>query len=88
MVTIHKQDVASWLLVGFQANLHAVQEKLRFFEHKYQQPWNLFEQQINANRDEDFSRWDDYIEWKSYVRMQEDIAKKIDEIKHGHFEIA
>jgi len=87
MITVNKQDVANWLLMDYQANLHNVKEKLRFFELKYNQTWNVFEQEIKKSRQEDFSKWDDYIEWKAYLKTAEDIAFKIQEVKNGHFAI-
>ncbi len=72
MITIHKQEVATWLLTDYQATLHAIREKLRLFEQKYNQSWNMFEHEIKASQKEDFSKWDDYIEWKAYIKMSED----------------
>jgi len=87
MITVNKQDVANWLLMDYQATLYNVKEKLRFFELKYNQTWNVFEQEIKKSRQEDFSKWDDYIEWKAYLKTAEDIAFKIQEVKNGHFAI-
>ncbi len=87
MITVHKQEIANWLLIDCQATLHTVREKLHFFEQKYHQSWNTFKQQIKNSADENFSQWDDYIEWKDYIKMVEDVTIKIQEIKHGHFAI-
>jgi len=88
MITIHKQEVATWLLMDYQATLHTLREKLRLFEKKYNQSWNAFKHKVKTSKKEDFSQWDDYIEWKAYVKMSEEIVYKIEEVKHGHFEIA
>ena len=88
MITIQKQNVANWLLAEYLATSHAVNEKLRLFERKYAQTWGEFSKEIENASDEDFSQWDDYIEWKAYVKTAKDLAFKIDEVRHGNFEIA
>jgi len=88
MITVRKQEVANWLLLDYQAKLFTPQEKLRFFEQKYQQSRNTFEQQIKTASKENFSQWDDYMEWKAYIKMVEEIVTKINEVQHGNFEVA
>ena len=88
MITVRKQEVANWLLLDYQAKLFTLHEKLRFFEQKYQQSWNTFEQQIKTASKENFSQWDDYMEWKAYIKMVEEIVTKINEVQHGNFEVA
>jgi hypothetical protein len=85
MITIQKQNVANWLMVEYLATLHAVNEKIRLFEHKYAQRWEEFSTDLKATSAENFDHWDDYIEWKAYVKMAGDLARKIDEVKHGNF---
>ena len=88
MITVRKQEVANWLLLDYQAKLFTLREKLRFFEQKYQQSWNTFEQQIKTASKENFSQWDDYMEWKASIKMVEEIVTKINEVQHGNFEVA
>ena len=88
MVTVYKQEIADLLLLEYHASLHTVRGKLRFFEQKYNQPWNSFKQQVEDASQEDFSRWDDYIEWKSYMKIFDELSCKIEEVRHGHFEVA
>lgn len=88
MITVQKKDVAKWLLMDYQANLYVIQEKLHFFELKYNQSWDSFEQQIKNSSREDFNKWDDYMEWKAYIKMEEEIKTKIKEVKYGYFEMA
>ena len=88
MITIQKQEVASWLLAEYLATLHTVREKLRLFEQKHHQTWQTFAQQTKDPKKEDFAQWDDYIEWKAYIKMAEEVITKIDEVKHGNFEVA
>jgi hypothetical protein len=88
MITIQKQSVANWLLAQYMATSYTINEKIRLFERKYGQTWTDFSRKIELAKDEDFEQWDDYIEWKAYVKMAEDLAFKIDEVKHGNFEVA
>ncbi|MBE2222914.1 MAG: hypothetical protein IAF02_15320 [Anaerolineae bacterium] len=88
MITIQKQHVANWLMAEYLANSHAVNEKIRLFERKYGQTCAEFSQAVKNSSAENFNQWDDYIEWKAYVKTAEDLALKIDEVKHGNFEIA
>jgi hypothetical protein len=88
MITVTKQDVGNWLLIEYLSNQHAINEKLRFFEQKYHQPWEAFAADIETSVKEDFAKWDDYIEWKAYIKTYEELSVKINEVRHGNFEIA
>ena len=88
MIKIQKQEIASWLLLDYQAKLFNFKEKLNLFESKYQKSFSEFESNINKSVKENFEMWDDYIEWKSYYKMSIDFENKIKEVEHGHFEIA
>ena len=88
MVTVYKQDIAEWLLMEYHAALHTVREKIRLFEQKYNQSWNDFKEQVEHTEQEKFSRWDDYIEWKAQMKISEELSAKIEEVRHGNFEIA
>jgi hypothetical protein len=87
MITVQKQHVANWLIAEYLATLHAVNEKLRLFEHKYGQTWDEFSKEVEIASDEDLTQWDDYIEWKAYVKTAKDLALKMDELRHGNFEV-
>lgn len=88
MITVQKQSVINLLMVEYMADFHAVNDKLRFLERKYNQTWDVFSQEVESASEEDFEQWDDYIEWKAYVRAANNLAIKMDEVKHGNFEIA
>ncbi|MCI5150653.1 MAG: hypothetical protein D3916_14925 [Candidatus Electrothrix sp. MAN1_4] len=88
MVTVYRQEIAEWLLMEYHAALHTVREKIRLFEQKYKQSWNEFKEQVEHAEQEDFSRWDDYIEWKSQIKILDELSVKIEEVRHGNFEIA
>ena len=85
MITIQKQNVANWIMAEYLATSHAVNEKIRLYERKYGQTWDEFSQSI-GQASEDFDRWDDYIEWKAYEKMAQELAHKINEVKHGNRE--
>jgi len=87
MIAVKKQDVGNWLLIEYLSTLHTISEKLRFFEQKYHQSWETFNTDIATSVKEDFARWDDYIEWKAYIKIKEELSAKIDEVRHGNFEI-
>ena len=88
MLTIPKEQVANWLLLEYMATAHTVNEKIRLFEQKYAQPWETFAQSIQTASEEDFEQWDDYIEWQAYTKMAQNLAAKMDEVRHGYFELA
>ncbi len=88
MITVQKQHIADWIVVGYLADLHTVSEKLRYFEQKYSRTWKDFSKQIKDSCSENFDRWDDYIEWKAYIKTDNDLRFKIEEIRRGNFEIA
>jgi len=88
MITVQKQNIADWIVVGYLADLHTVTEKLRYLEQKYSQTWDEFSKQIKESSSENFNRWDDYIEWKAYVKTDKDLKFKIEEVRRGNFEIA
>lgn len=88
MITIPKQQVANWLLLEYLATAHAVNEKIRLLERKYAQTWEEFSTAVQTAPEEDFEQWEDYIEWKAYNKMAHSLAVKMDEVRHGHFELA
>lgn len=88
MITVQKQSVASWLLAELLATWHTANEKNRLYECKYKQTWEEFSKAVETASEEDFARWDDYIEWKAYRKMVKETAAKIEEVKHGNFEVA
>lgn len=88
MLTVPKQSVANWLMAEYLATKYTVNEKIRLYERKYDQSWESFSHSLHAASEENFERWDDYIEWKAYRKLAEELAVKLDEIKHGNFEVA
>ena len=87
MLTVQKQSVANWLLAEYLATKHTVNEKIRLYERKYDQSWENFSHSLETATDENFDQWDDYIEWKAYQKLAEELAVKLNEVKHGNFEV-
>jgi hypothetical protein len=87
MITVSKQEVGNWLLMEYMAARHTAQSRLRFFEQKYRQSWEDFDNKIKLSEKEDFDIWDDYIEWKAYVKTAKELSAKIDEVRHGNFAV-
>lgn len=87
MLVVDKQNIANMLLLETFSEMHQVQDKLNYFRRKYQQDFESFSKQIE-NENEDFERFDDYMEWKAYTKMFYNISQKIEDLKHGNFQIA
>ena len=88
MHTLSKQQVGNWILLDYSAQKQAYQEKIKYFEKKYGTNCLTFGQQIEQATTENFEAWDDYIEWKAYQQLLSELLTKIDDIKHGHFQVA
>ena len=87
MVIVHKQNIADILLMEALGELHQVREKLRLFQQKYQQSFEEFSSRLERE-EENFERFDDYIEWKAYMQLLHEIEQKIEDLKHGNFQVA
>ena len=88
MQTLSKQQVSNWILLDYNAQKQIFQEKIHFLERKYMTDFTSFEKKIEQANTESFEAWDDYIEWKAYQQFLSEILIKIDEIKHGDFQMA
>jgi len=86
MVVFSKQNIGNILLLEAFGELHQVREKLRFFQGKYQQDFENFSKQLKDGK-ENFEHFDDYIEWKAYTKLFHETKKKIEDLKHGNFQI-
>ena len=87
MITIQQQHIGGFLIFEYLSSLHTVNEKLRFFENKYNNTFESIEKQIKTSKQENFSLWDDYIEWKSYMKVANELSHNINEVKCGNFEV-
>ncbi len=87
MLVIHKQNIATMLLMEAFSEMHQVRDKLSFFREKYQQDFEAFSKNMEKEN-EDFERFDDYMEWKAYTKVFQSLSQKIEALKHGNFQIA
>ena len=87
MVIVHKEGIIDMSLMEALSELHQVSEKLRFFQDKYKQDFENYSLDIEK-KEEDFKRFDDYMEWKAYTQLFRDIQQKIEDLKHGNFQVA
>ena len=86
MVIIYKQSIVDMLMMETLSELHQVREKLRFFKEKYGQDFENYSMKIERE-EENFERFDDYMEWKAYIQLFRDIQQKIEDLKHGNFQV-
>jgi hypothetical protein len=88
MQTISKQRIGNWILLDYLAQKQVYQDKVTFFQKKYNTDLENFENQLESNSTESFESWDDYIEWKAYNKFLSEINLKISEVKNGYFQMA
>ncbi len=88
MQTISKHDVANWMLLDYTAQKQSLQENIADFEKKYTTDFQTFELKINQLASEDFAAWDDYIDWQASQHFLNELLVKIDDIRHGDFQLA
>jgi hypothetical protein len=87
MRVFDKQSVGDLLLLDVLADLHRVKRKLAFFAAKYGMELDRFENQVNAES-ESFAHYDDLIEWKGFQAAYRELIERIEELKHGRFQVA
>jgi hypothetical protein len=88
MQIFSKNQIGNWILLDYAAQKQVIIQKIEIIRNKYKLDFDVFEIQINNNSPENFEAWDDYIEWKAFQTFLEEIEEKIDEIKHGNFQVA
>ena len=87
MVIVDKSHISSVLLMETYAELHELNERIKWYEEKYQQTFKEFEKMIHKGK-EDFKLYDDYIEWKAYYHKKKEIEQKIKDLKSGEFQVS
>jgi hypothetical protein len=87
MQVIDKQSVADILAMESLAELHKARETIQLFEQKHGKIFARFEEDIGKG-DEQFDEYDDYIDWKAAVKWQDELERRISELKHGYFKVA
>ena len=87
MQTFSKENISDLLLFDVLADMHFLKRKLTYFVGKYNTDVERFELQVNSGS-ESFEHYDDLIEWKAYQSEYNALIPKIEELKHGSFQIA
>ena len=87
MKVFDKQSVGDLLLLDVLADQHRVKRKLAYFTGKYGMDIARFETSVNAES-ESFERYDDLIEWKAFHATAEELQERIEDLKHGRFQVA
>ena len=88
MHTLSKAQVSSSILLDYVAQKQVLSQKIAWFEKKYNLDFQSFEVKIEQVTTEDFEMWDDYIEWKACTHFLTELLAKIEDIRHGHFQVA
>ena len=87
MTTFDRQSVGDLLLLDVLAEFHRVKRKLEHLARKYGADLSQFERRVESEP-ESFEHYDDLIEWKAYAATHRELNEKIEELKHGRFQIA
>jgi hypothetical protein len=87
MVTVPRDHIFMLMLGEYFSEKHATQDKIAFFQNKYNMDFHEFNKKI-FNESENFELYDDFIEWKAYTDYLVDIKKKINDVKNGNLQIA
>ena len=69
------------------AEFHRVKRKLDHLASKYGCNVEQFEQRVESEP-ESFEHYDDLIDWMAYQASSCELGEKIEELKHGRFQIA
>jgi hypothetical protein len=88
MHTLSKQEVSNWVMLDYSSQKQTFQDKIGFFEKKYESDFLAFEKKIELASKENFEAWDDYIEWKAFKELLKEILSKIEDVKDGNFQVA
>ncbi len=86
MTTFDKQSVGD-LLLDVLAEFYRVKRKLEHLARKYGCDLGQFQTRVESES-ESFEQYDDLIEWKAYQASFSELGEKIEELKHGRFQIA
>ncbi|MCF7669440.1 MAG: hypothetical protein K9N48_06670 [Verrucomicrobia bacterium] len=87
MQVINKQSVADSLVLENLAELHKVKEMIRIFQDKHGKSLTKFEKQVKKEP-ELFEDYDDYIDWKAAAKWQQELERRIEELRNGRFKVA
>lgn len=75
-------------MLDYQAQRQVLETKISFFKKKYKLDFQSFERQLEQVSTENFDAWDDSIEWQAYEQFLSELLIKIEDIRHGNFQVA
>jgi len=88
MHTLSKQQIGHWILLDYLSQRQILESKIKFLSSKYHLDFKTFEEKVNQATTENSEEWDDYIEWTAYEQFLSELTSKIDDVKHGDFQMA
>ena len=88
MITMSKEEVGNRALIDCLGEKQILQEKIDLFEKKYGTNFIDFNKDLAASETENYEAWDDNIEWSAYEKFMAEIVARIEDIKHGNFQMA
>ncbi len=88
MYTLSRQEVGNWILLDCLSQKQVIQNKIQIFEKKYKSDYKTFSKKIESTAIENFEAWDDSITWGAYDKFLSEILNKIEDIRHGNFQMA
>ena len=87
MTIINLNNIKNLYYANLLYELHTVEDKITFFEKKYNIALSDFESNIK-NSKEEFEKWDDYMEWKAFNKKYGDLSTQKKDIEDGNFKVA
>lgn len=88
MTVINSNSTKEFELFRIIYQLHALKDKISFFERKYNIDFNEFENSVKNSKDENFEIWDDYIAWKANQKLLTYLTSQKQDIESGNFSIS
>lgn len=88
MTTVNKNKIKELLYAEILYELHITQDKLKWFNSKYQMEFESFEAKIKNTENENFSEWDDYIEWKGFFNNYKYLIEQKKAIEDENIRVA
>ncbi len=87
MTTINSDTIKNIYYANILYQLHTVEDKLSFFESKYNTSLEKFDGNLKDSS-EDFEKWDDYMEWKAFRKKSKDLSAQKKDIEDGNYKVS
>ncbi len=88
MTIINSEIILDLYCANLMYEIHKLEEKKKFFEHKYSCRFAQFEQDMVSSGKENFTRWDDYMEWKAYENLLLKYRAEKKDIEIGDYKVS